>query len=183
MFRLRDRNRLRYRYWHWTLLSFPDTEIWSRSYTTRSDISCLHVNWSHVTNHIKNKLKHLIVYEKMRTCVWASFIFILHIKEYQTVYTKKYNVMMENTDYGLPMKSFSLKSRTFGFGQTNWTDKFWGIWVIFGLFISTHFGTVSPLYMFSINQPLFLQKTKSLYPNPKYLFEIVIWIWIWAAKS
>ena len=48
-----------------------------------------------------------------------------------------------------------------------WADKIWGI---FGQFISTHFGTVSPLSMFSINQPLFLQKTKLLYPNPKYLF-------------
>jgi hypothetical protein len=31
---------------------------------------------------------------------------------------------------------------------------------------------VSPLSMFSINQPLFLQKTKPLYQNPKYLFGI-----------
>ena len=31
---------------------------------------------------------------------------------------------------------------------------------IFGQFISTHIATVSPLAMFSINQPLFLQKTK-----------------------
>ena len=58
------------------------------------------------------------------------------------------------------------------FRQTIWTDKFWGIWGIFGRFISTHFGTVSPLSMFSFNQPLVLQKTKHLYPNPKYLFEI-----------
>ena len=77
---------------------------------------------------------------------------------------------------------FSLKSRTFGLGQTNWADKFWGIWGIFGQTISTHFGTVSPLSMFSIIQPLFLQKTKPLYPHPKYLFGIGIWIWIWAAK-
>ena len=28
---------------------------------------------------------------------------------------------------------FSLKSRTFGLGQTNWTHKLWGIWGIFGL--------------------------------------------------
>jgi hypothetical protein len=28
--------------------------------------------------------------------------------------------------------------------------------------------------MFSINQPLFLQKTKPLYPKPKYLFGIGI---------
>ena len=39
------------------------------------------------------------------------------------------------TDYGRPMKS-----RTFGLGQTNLTDKFWGIWGIFGRNISTHFG-------------------------------------------
>jgi hypothetical protein len=33
---------------------------------------------------------------------------------------------------------------------------------------------VSPLSMFSINQPFFLQKTKPLYPHPKYLFGIGI---------
>ena len=37
-----------------------------------------------------------------------------------------------NTDYGCPMKSFSLKSGAFGVEQTCWTDKFWGIWGIFG---------------------------------------------------
>ena len=35
--------------------------------------------------------------------------------------------------------------------------------------------------MFSIIQPLFLQKTKPLYLTPKYLFRS--WIWIWAAKN
>ena len=75
------------------------------------------------------------------------------------------------TDYG---RLFSSKSQTFGLGQTNWADKFWGI---FGWFIRTHFGIVSPLSMFSINQPLFLQITKPLYPNPKYLFGIEIRIW------
>ena len=34
------------------------------------------------------------------------------------------------------------KSQTFGLGQTNLVDKFWGIWHIFGKFISTHFGTL-----------------------------------------
>ena len=71
---------------------------------------------------------------------------------------------------------FSLKSRTFGLGQTNWADKFWGIWGIFGQTISTHFATVSPLSMFSIIQSLFPQKTKPLYPYSKYLFGIGIWI-------
>ena len=45
-----------------------------------------------------------------------------------------------------------------------WADIFWGIWGIFGRFISTHFGTVSPLPMSSMNQPLYLQKTRPLYP-------------------
>ena len=69
-----------------------------------------------------------------------------------------------NTDYGREMKPFfSLKSKTFGFGQTLWADKFWGIWGIFGRIISTYFGTVSSLSMFSINQPLFLKQKLSLY--------------------
>ena len=78
--------------------------------------------------------------------------------------------MMLHMDYGHPMKPFLSKALTFGLGQTIWDDKLWGIWDIFGRFISTHFGTVSPLFMYSINQPLFLQKTTPLYPNPKYLF-------------
>ena len=48
-------------------------------------------------------------------------------------------------------------------------DKLQGIWGIFGQTISTHFGSLSPLSMLSINQPLFLQKTKLLYSYPKYL--------------
>ena len=76
---------------------------------------------------------------------------------------------------------FPLKFRTFGLEQTNWADKFWGILGIFGQAISTHFGTVRPLSIFSITLPLFLQKPKPLYPHPKYLFEI--WIWIWVAKN
>ena len=63
-----------------------------------------------------------------------------------------------HTDYGRPIKLFFIE-----------IPNFWGIWGIFERFISNHFGTVIPLSMFSINQ-LFLQKTKPLYPNPKYLF-------------
>ena len=73
---------------------------------------------------------------------------------------------------------FSLKSRTFGLGQTNWSDNLWmwGTWGTFDRFISIHFGTVSPLSIFSNNQLLLLQKTRPLYPHPKYLFGIGIWI-------
>ena len=59
-------------------------------------------------------------------------------------------------------------------GQTNWADKFLGIWRIFGQTISTHFGTVNPFSMISIIQPLFLLKTKPLYPKSKYLFGVEI---------
>ena len=69
---------------------------------------------------------------------------------------------------------FSLKYQTFGLGQAIWADKFWGIWGIYGQFISTNFATVSPLSIFPINQPLFLQKNKPLHPNPKYIFGIGI---------
>ena len=82
--------------------------------------------------------------------------------------------MQQSTDYGHPERPFFRKSQTFGLGQTNWNKKFGGILGIFSQFISTHFGTVSPVSMFSINQPLFLQKTKHLYSNIKYLFGIGI---------
>ena len=69
------------------------------------------------------------------------------------------------------MKPFLLKSQTFGHGKTNWADKYCGT---FGIFGPGHFDTMNPLSMFSIIQPLFLQKTKPLYQHPKYLFGIGI---------
>ena len=65
------------------------------------------------------------------------------------------------------MKPFFIEMPNLWACQTNYADKFLGIlaepilvqWVCFA----------------------FLQKTKPLYPNPKYLFGI--WIWIWAAKN
>ena len=72
------------------------------------------------------------------------------------------------------MKPFLSKSQTFGLKQTIWADKFWGIWGIFDKFIINHFGTVSPLSMLCINQPLFLQMNKPLNPNLKYLFGVGI---------
>ena len=64
-----------------------------------------------------------------------------------------------------------MKSRTLGLdrqiGQIN-------VGYFFGQTICTHVGTVSSLSMFFIIQPLFLQKTKPLYPHPKYLHGIGI---------
>ena len=64
-------------------------------------------------------------------------------------------------------------------GLGNLADKFGGI---FGQFISTHFGTLSPFSMFSINQPLFLQKTKPSYPTKSQIF-ICDWDLNLAAKN
>jgi hypothetical protein len=53
-----------------------------------------------------------------------------------------------------------MKPQTFGLGQTNWTDKFWGIRGILGQNISTHFGISCSCF------PLFnhyLKKKLSLY--------------------
>ena len=50
------------------------------------------------------------------------------------------------------------KPQTFKLGQRIWEDKFWGIWGIFGRFISIQFFTVSSLSMVFLNQVLFLQK-------------------------
>ena len=85
-------------------------------------------------------------------------------------------LFVQITDYGHPMKPFFIEIQNFW----AWTDKmckFWGICGIFGQFISTHFGTVSSLSIFSITEPLFLQRNKPLYPHLKYFFGIGILIW------
>ena len=69
---------------------------------------------------------------------------------------------------------FSLKYRSFGLGQTNWADKFWGMWGIFGRTISIYFSTVSPLSMFFHYSTTISTKNKLLYPHAKQLFGIRI---------
>ena len=64
---------------------------------------------------------------------------------------------------------FPLKFRTFGLGQTNWADKFWGIWGIFSQTISTHFSTVSPLIMFFRYSTIISTKKLSLL-SPSQIF-------------
>ena len=86
--------------------------------------------------------------------IWSPYVINPLVIEYLMIITF--------TDYGRPMKPFSLKFRTFRLGQTDWADKFWGIWVIFGQTISTHLGTVSSLSMFSIIQPSFIQKLSQI---------------------
>ena len=68
------------------------------------------------------------------------------------------------------MKPFLLKSRTFGLGQTNWTDKLWGIWDTFGQTIRTHFGTVGNVFHYST-----IISTK----NEDFISTSQIFIWDW----
>ena len=77
------------------------------------------------------------------------------------------------------MKFFLLKSQTIRLGQTIWADKLWGIWGIFGQSNSTHLSTVSPLSMFSIIQPLFLQKVSLYIHIPNIYLASPIFIWDW----
>ena len=73
---------------------------------------------------------------------------------------------------------FSSKFRTLGrqIGQIN-SESIWGI---FGWTTYQHPFRYSESTL-SIIQPLFLQNTKPLYPDPKHLFGIGMWIW--AAKN
>ena len=71
------------------------------------------------------------------------------------------------TDFGRPMKPFSLKSRIFGLGQTNWANKLWGIWGIFG---NQHPFWYSEflVHVFHYSIIISTKNTKPLYPHPKY---------------
>ena len=82
------------------------------------------------------------------------------------------------TDYGHPERLFFKNLELLVLGRHFGLTFFWGIWGIFGQTISTRCGTC-PCFPFI--QPLFLQKTKPLYPTPKYLFGNGILIW--AAKN
>ena len=117
---------------------------------------------------------------------WFSNVWLLALKLQFLLVFKRENILqkcilhllfwMNQSSHGLRMPNdafFPLKSRTFGLGQTIWEDKLWGIWGIFGRTFSTHFGTASPLSMFPMFKPIFLQKTKLLYPQ----LQINIWDW------
>ena len=86
----------------------------------------------------------------------ARTLSVIMIPPLSFIYDLDFDCSGVGPDYGRPLKPFFIE---IGIGQTNWADKFWGIWGIFGRTISTHFGTVSPLSMFSIIQPFFSKKS------------------------
>ena len=76
------------------------------------------------------------------------------------------------------MKSFFIENKTFCHGQQFGQIHFGAFGVIsVNLSVPILVHIRSPLSMFCINQPLFLQKTKPVYPNLKNLFGI------WVAKN
>ena len=96
--------------------------------------------------------------------LWSQWLASLANFLRQGYLMKNKQILIKNTDYGRLIKPFFIKILNFW----GWADNLGtlifenGIWGIFGRFISTHFGIVSPLSMFFINQPLFLQKKLSL---------------------
>ena len=82
------------------------------------------------------------------SCCLVNSIMEFHLK---MVLVTKHRLRTPNA-----MKPFFIEIQNFWVGQTDWADKFWGIWGIFGQTISTHFCTVNLLFIFSIIQPLFL---------------------------
>ena len=119
-------------------------------------------------------LKSYFIFGSTTYSKWPSIMLWVLNNNAQKNQTKVLLMQTRTTD--TQWSIFTSKSQFFELGQTIWADKFWAIWGIFGRTISTHFGTVSPLSIFPINQQLLQQKTKPLYPNPKYLFGIGIWI-------
>ena len=71
------------------------------------------------------------------------------------------DILLNGIKHGLRMPNevfFHWNLEFLWLGQANWANKFWGTWGIFGRTITTHFGTVSPWFMFLIIQPIFLKK-------------------------
>ena len=93
---------------------------------------------------------------------------ILVPADFKTFRRPWYVTMSRTTDTQIELFSKILNFSAWG---TYCAKIFWGIWGIFSRIVGTHFGTVSSFSMFSIIQPSFLQKTKPLYPIPKFVFE------------
>ena len=79
---------------------------------------------------------------------WSSMANTLFEKKDAYSVTKNYELshsMIWTTDYGRPMKPFFIEIQNF----CAWADSgAFGVFSIYGLTISPHFGTVSPLFMF-----------------------------------
>ena len=90
----------------------------------------------------------------------------------------KFSVKLSlSKDYGHPERGFFLKSQTFGLGQTNWAKHFGGIGVFSAKLSVLILVQWVPFPCFPLLDHYFYKKYAFLYPHPKYLFWIGIWIW------
>ena len=129
----------------------------------------IHMSEVYFVFHIITNFQISLIY----TFIWCPQCVILQEQcTFQPIF------LCHATDYGRPERAFSWKSQYFGLGQTNWDNNFW---YIFGRNISPPFGC--SLSIFSINQPLFLQKHKLLIPNPEHLFGIGISIRVFVVRE
>ena len=163
--------------------SLVEVEIWFKTFPSKN-----HVISKHLFAFKTLDFRAFIVSPKWPTNSIAVMMFVMGVLYY--CYgphygngSSKYRVVGLSHELRTPNEAFFHQNhkllnlvRQFGLINLEYLGYFRPI-------ISTHFGSVSPLSMFSINQPLFQQKTKPLYLNPKYLFGVGIWIWIWAAKN
>ena len=86
---------------------------------------------------------------------------------FSSIFSISTSVVARTTDAQWSL--FSLKSRTFGLGQKNSVDKFWGIWGVFGRTMSINFGKV---HIFWETHKI-LQKLHQLF-DWQYIGQIVI---------
>ena len=123
-----------------------------------------------------NEVKHQICSKSYLQLFWVSVLCIL-------LWRKRASPIAHASTHGLRCPSneafFHRKSNFWAWAYNLGRYILGHLGGIFGQFISTHLGTilwvyVSPLSMFSINQPLFQQT--SLYIS-KYLFGVGIRIW------
>ena len=123
------------------------------------------------------KAKELCESQQNKTPSWSLRLYCLYhqsekwgrIRAIRMVST-----LLLGKDYERPMKPFSLKSRIFGLGQTNWANRFWGI---FGQTISIPILVQwVPCLCFSLFNHYFYKKIRQ---KTKHLFGI----WIWARKN
>ena len=142
-------------------------------------ICCFDCSKKNLVSSQKWPIQNIFVPSVKSPCVlWPCFYrlrILLGATINALIWSDSTNFIVIATNYGRPMK-FSLKSRTFVFLAL--ADEL-GRYILghMGYFRLNYqhplyFGTVNPLFMFTLIQPIFLQKTKPLLPHSKYLYGI-----------
>ena len=134
------------RVWH-----LDSNALWKKNFDLLSkhcdvkNVKCsVEKNWGHIHSLTPWKTYNG---QLLENTLWLQSRQLERRKKGKHVVTTSVAYLTSSKDYGRLFFHRNPKL-TFGLGQTIWADKFWGIWGIFGRFISTHFGTVSPLSMF-----------------------------------